>query len=298
MLVGTAKAVNRSTARRPPCYILLVRPPFDIDSLADLLTVRQLVQAVEALPRPAARWVRPPTVLPRWAALIAGSFNPPTRAHLALVEAARAAGADLVAFVLPVRSVDKETVEAATVEDRLALLDAIAARLGTALALTNAGLYVDQARAFRALLPDARRSFVIGFDKLVQILDPRYYDDRERALDKLVALADLLVVPRAEAGEETIRALLAQPAHQRWAAAVTVLPAPSSLEAHLSASAVRAGLHDGDLDRCLPPESAAFVRRWQPYRPGPYAERWRALERALQGGPPGAGETKLRPSRE
>lgn len=260
-----------------------MRPPFNVDSLADLLTIRRLVRKVDALPRPAAAWVRPPSAAGRWAALIAGSFNPPTRAHLALVEAARAAGADLVAFVVPLRSIDKETVEAATIDDRVALLDAIAARLGAALALTNAGLYVDQARAFRALLPMARLSFVIGFDKLVQIFDPRYYDDRARALDELVAHADLLVLPRAEAGEAEVAALLADPANRRWASAVTVLPAPATLDPRLSATAVRAGVPDADLDRVLPPESAAFLRRWQPYRPGRYDERRRALDRAEEG---------------
>lgn len=270
-----------------------MRPPFNGDSLADLLTIRQLVRKVDALPRPAAAWVRPPDAAGRWAALIAGSFNPPTHAHLALVEAARTAGADLVAFVVPVRSVDKETVEAATIEDRIALLDAIATRLGTALALTNAGLYVEQARAFRALLPTGRLSFVIGFDKLVQIFDPRYYDDRARALDELVARADLLVLPRAEAGEAEVAALLADPRNQRWASAVTVLPAPATLDAHLSASAVRAGVDDAELDRFLPPESAAFVRTWQPYRPGRYHERRAALDRAEQGR---HGDRRLRPS--
>ncbi|GIW05870.1 MAG: hypothetical protein KatS3mg060_0675 [Dehalococcoidia bacterium] len=261
-----------------------MRQSSDVDSLAQLLALRRLVRTVDALPRPSARWVRRPEETPRWAALLAGSFNPPTRAHLALLDAARAAGADLVAFVVAVRSVDKETVEAATIEDRLALLDAIARRVGAVLALTNAGLYVDQARALRALLPTTRLSFLIGYDKLVQIFDPRYYDNREQALTKLFDEADLLVLPRAGAGDDQIRALLADPANRRWAAKVTILPAPPSLDVHLSSSAIRAGSHDNDLERHLPPESAAFLRTWQPYRSDRYLERKAMLDRAEREG--------------
>jgi nicotinamide-nucleotide adenylyltransferase len=280
MLARLGERVKPLDSRAAACYTRRVRPPFDLDSLADLLAIRRLARAVDALPPPAARWVRPPDTTPRWAALLAGSFNPPTRAHLAVLEAARAAGADLAAFVVAIRSVDKESVEAASLEDRLALLDAIAFRLGAALLLTNAGLYVDQARAIRELLPASRLSFVVGFDKLLQILDPRYYDDRDRALRELFARADLLVLPRAGAGEEAFRRALADPANQRWASAVTLLPAPATLDPDLSASAIRAGVYDDELERVLPPESAAFVRAWQPYRPSRYRERRAALDRA------------------
>ncbi|MFN8533964.1 MAG: hypothetical protein U0556_10490 [Dehalococcoidia bacterium] len=251
------------------------RRPYDPDSPEDWRSLRALVTQVEALPVPAARWVRAPDRPPTWAALLAGSFNPPTLAHLAMIEAASAAGPDLVGFVVAVRSVDKEMVEAAILEDRLALLDAISARLGTALALTNAGLYVDQAQAFRALLPRSRLSFVIGFDKLVQVFDPRYYDDRDSALVGLLTLADLLVLPRDADGPNEIRALLAEPENRPWATRVAILPTPASLDPTLSASAIRAGDHD--LEANVPPESIAFLRRWQPYQPGRYDERVRRL---------------------
>ena len=38
---------------------------------------------------------------------------------------------------------------------------------------------------------------IYGYDKVVQIFDPRYYDDRDAALDRLFALSSLLVAPRA-----------------------------------------------------------------------------------------------------
>src|SRR5690242_15413697 len=97
--------------------------------------------------------------------VLAGSYNPLTLAHLALAAAARAhSGLDLVVWTMAAVTVDKERVERATVADRLAQLEALAdAWPGSAVARTDHGLYVDQARAFRTLIaPGARLSFVVG----------------------------------------------------------------------------------------------------------------------------------------
>ena len=43
------------------------------------------------------------------------------------------------------------------------------------------------------VLPTAELTLLVGYDKVVQILDPKYYDDRDAALHELFALARLLV---------------------------------------------------------------------------------------------------------
>jgi nicotinic acid mononucleotide adenylyltransferase len=255
---------------------MMVRPPYRLEDPADLRALRRLVRETTGAPRPAARWVRPLAQPSRWLAALAGTFNPPTQAHLALLEAARAAGADAVTFVVAVVSIEKEQLSAALLEDRLALLDQIAARLEAGLVLTNAGLYAEQAAALRTLLPTATRlSFILGADKVLQIFDPRYYHDRDAALEQLFAQADLLVVPRAELESEAIARFLATPPAARWRHAVTLLSPPASLDRWLSASAVRRG-EVTSLEQALPPESVRFLEQWQPYQPGSY-ERRRAL---------------------
>ena len=171
-----------------------------------------------------------------------------------------------MAYLVALRSVDKEAVEIARLEDRLALLVTIGSRTGAAVALCNVGLYVDQARAFREALPDTRLSFVVGFDKLVQILDPRYYEDRGAALDDLFALADLLVLPRGDDGPAEIAAVLAEAGNARWAGKIHPLAAPPSLDLQLSATAIRqADLTATAQAAALPPEVQRFVEQWQPY---------------------------------
>lgn len=224
--------------------------------------------------------------------VLAGSYNPLTLAHLVLAAAARAqAGLDLVVWTMAAVTVDKERVERAAVADRLAQLAALASACpGAAVARTDHGLYVDQARAFRALLaPGARLSFVVGFDKIAQIFDPRYYADRDAALAELFALTDVLVAPRAGMGASTLAALLAQPENARFAPHVRFLAVPddyaqdSSTEVRaLAATAVpddTDGVASSDRLRALaPPEGVALVATGAYRSGGPSLDRyvWRA----------------------
>ena len=230
--------------------------------------------------------------------LFAGSFNPLTRAHVTLVNAAlRAADLDVVIWACAVASVDKERVERAALVDRLAQMRAfVTGRRRDALALLNRGLYVDEARAIRALLmPSADLLMLVGYDKIVQIFDHRYYTDRDAALRELFSLASLLVAPRADDGAEALAALLARPENRPFATQVRYLDVPptytrdSSTEARLLAA--RIPPDEAALARLLPPAGAALARQTGAYQPtdaaadDPYHLRARWLD-ALATMPP------------
>jgi nicotinamide-nucleotide adenylyltransferase len=194
-----------------------------------------------------------------------GSFNPLTNAHVALSDAARTqARLDTLVWALAVVTIDKERVSRASVPDRLAQLIAFARPRHETAALVNRGLYVDQVHALRALVqPEARVFVLVGFDKVVQIFDPRYYADREAALTALFSQADLLVAPRDEAGAPALAALLALPENQPYARHVALLDLPaaylsdSSTEARQLAAAPEA--HQDELTRLVPPEARALI---------------------------------------
>ncbi len=218
--------------------------------------------------------------------LFPGSFNPLTLAHLALADSARTvARLDLVVWAMASVTIDKERVERASLPDRLAqLAPHVRSQPGYALALLNHGLYVDEARATRELLaPDVELFILTGYDKIVQIFDPRYYDDRTAALDELFSLASVLVAPRAGAGEDALRELLAAPENRSYARHVRFISVPerytgdSSTEARELAAAGHTS--DADLRGLVPPEGAALIRETgaytplQPRRPDAYALR-------------------------
>lgn len=222
-----------------------------------LLALRRALRKVANAPEPSALPVAGPRLDGAGTvALLPGSFNPPTVAHLALARAGLERGADAVLFSLATRTVDKEVITGAALEDRLLLLELLSARdarLGVL--LVNRGLYVDQAVAVHAAFPSLREViYLVGYDKIAQIFDPRYYDDRDAALERLFALASFLVAPRADAGPEELDNLLSRPENRRFAAAVEPLHLPPALR-DVASSAVRAhaaGKPDPSSERATP----------------------------------------------
>ncbi len=196
--------------------------------------------------------------------LLAGSFNPLTRAHVALADAARVTGRlDSILWTLSVITVDKERVERASLIDRLLQMVAFVRDGPDALALINRGLYVDQASVVSRLVPHLEELFVVvGFDKIVQILDPRYYEGRDAVLNRLFTSASLLVAPRLDEDEESLNALLAREENRKYQRRITFCPLKRRFRGDSSSTArAIAGELRGDrrLRMLLPPEGRALV---------------------------------------
>lgn len=253
---------------------------------------KRMHRLLETLDPTAEPWARisPGSPEPRGNIIVfPGSFNPPTLAHLAMLRQARKVarrwgGHWQVYAALSKQIVDKEMVERMTLLDRVVLLEWVLKShvKHAGILLLNRGLYVEQARGIRAAFPRVRRlSFLIGFDKIVQIFDPRYYTDRDAALHELFALAQLLVAPRGKYGEHELRELLARPENRPFASYVRPLPLAAEYR-DISSTQVRQGA-DPQL-REIPEEARDFILRTRPYastEPDLYGERIRALRELL-----------------
>ncbi|HEY7348959.1 MAG TPA: hypothetical protein VH599_11670 [Ktedonobacterales bacterium] len=219
---------------------------------------------------PAARAATAPLLI------VSASFNPPTSAHLALAEASLQAIPQASLYLaLGTTIINKEQTERATLLDRLLLLDQIARRnRQIGVLLMNQGLYVGQAKAARAVFPKASELvFVVGYDKIEQIFDARYYQDRDAALHELFSLASFLVAPRASHEAADVAALLRQPGNQQYQAFVRVLAFPVAYR-EVSSSQIRAAFQANSADlsvsalaALLPPEALAFVNETGCYSP-------------------------------
>jgi nicotinamide-nucleotide adenylyltransferase len=255
-----------------------------LDSPARLGGYVRAVAALSAESEPAGTIV----YAPKWMAanwrksrqrilLIPGSFNPLTWAHVALAINAwltlnPIGGERAVVYYLwsgAISTVAKEQVERAAWADRLAQLATLsrASVHPSGVALFNKGLYLDQARALRTMVhPDSELVIVVGFDKVVQIFDERYYEDRDAALHELFSLAHMLVAPRDSAGKEELRALLDQPENRPFADQVQFMEAGQPA---LSSSQIRAIAANStapeDLAMLAPPESCALIRETGAY---------------------------------
>jgi nicotinic acid mononucleotide adenylyltransferase len=201
-------------------------------------------------------------------AVLAGSFNPLTVAHLALAETTEREKPGGVVFALATRTVDKEQPQGALLADRLLVLEAHALRSKRrAVALVNRGLYVEQAELLLSALPQVQGvTFLVGFDKIVQVFDPRYYENRDAALERLFSRASFSVAPRSGSGRDDLARLLARPENARFAHLVSPIDVAGSI-ADVSSSSLRAALAAGDqLPAGLATESAAFIEATGCYR--------------------------------
>jgi len=120
-----------------------------------------------------------------------GSFNPPTVAHLAIVDGILERGmVERVDLVLSRVALGKEDVDRPLFEDRIAVVSAVtAARPGVRVVATDLQLLTDIAQGYDLL--------VVGADKWAQVLDPRFYGGSTTSRDRAVAgLPPLLVVSR------------------------------------------------------------------------------------------------------
>jgi nicotinic acid mononucleotide adenylyltransferase len=224
---------------------------------ADQSRARAAVVAGQVVPQHARR-----------VGVFAGSFNPLTIAHGTLVAAARdARQLDAMLWAFSRVTVDKEAVERASLLDRVAQMEAFVTHTAPsdAVVVMDAGLYADEAVALRALVPaDAELWILVGFDKIVQIFDPRYYEDRDAALRRLFSAARVLVAPRDGNGERELMALLDAPENRPYAPSVDYLALPAGT-AHISSSEARraAASTDGmaavELASLLEPEGAALA---------------------------------------
>jgi nicotinamide-nucleotide adenylyltransferase len=231
--------------------------------------------------------------------LLAGSFNPPTIAHQVLALAGLSAGGlDRVWYTLSIHTVGKEVVTGAALDDRLLLLELLAQddpRLGVL--LINHGLYVDQAKVIRAAYPTLTDLVcLVGYDKIVQIFDPRYYDDRDAELDQLFTLVTFLVAPRGNDDAADLAELLGRSENRRFTGAIRPLDLPPDLR-EVASSHVRIGLTEGrQSDQTVPPEVMAFIEETGLYvDDARYARRRAAIDEAVAAAAdPGADLTPYR----
>ena len=212
-----------------------MRPP-DYSHLPTLLALHDAIESLDLAAAPHAALVssEPAPAAERRIAILPGSFNPMHQGHAALAAAALATNAATEVWLGLARvTVDKEQVAGTLLEDRLvALQHFVQDQPRYGVLLFNRGLYVDQALAARARWPALEDLlFLVGYDKIVQIFDPRYYDDRDAALGELFRLASFLVAPRDDATASDLATLLRRPENRPFAARVRSLPLPSAVAA-------------------------------------------------------------------
>lgn len=131
---------------------------------------------------------------PRRLGVFPGTFNPPTRAHVALARAALAQVGEVV-FVLP-HTFPHKTYEGASFEDRVRMLEAaLEDNPRFSIAASRGGLFIEIARECREVYgPSAELFLLCGRDAAERIVGWDYGEPGE--IQRQLSEYRLLVAPR------------------------------------------------------------------------------------------------------
>ena len=128
---------------------------------------------------------------PTRVALVPGSFNPPTNAHQALLEAALD-HVDEVIALLP-RVFPHKSYDGASLEDRVQMLDQLSP-YPYSIAISDGGLFLDMCAEFQHAAGPAEVYMVCGRDAAERIITWRYEDPE--TLARMFTSFHLLVASR------------------------------------------------------------------------------------------------------
>lgn len=132
-------------------------------------------------------------IQPHKVGILAGSFNPPTIAHVQLARAA-SEYVDLVVCVVP-RVFPHKEYSGAKLEQRIAMLEAAGIGVPHAIAASEHGLFIDIARECRRHYgPKVGLAFICGRDAAERILHWDY--GRPGVVEEMLRQFELLVAPR------------------------------------------------------------------------------------------------------
>jgi nicotinate-nucleotide adenylyltransferase len=195
--------------------------------------------------------------------VLSGTFNPPTRGHLALAErAAEELRLDEVLFVLPETPPHKQQLEASLDERAEMLLLAVSGQPKFSAAISTHGLFLDIHHAVAPHYPAATRIFFLaGRDAAERILLRWRYANMEQAFAEMFALFELAVAERGG------RLLVPRDSPAaRYATQIHPVPMPADYQ-KLSATLARERAGRGELIEDIVPEKvASYIARRRLYQ--------------------------------
>jgi len=193
--------------------------------------------------------------------IFSGSFNPLTLAHTKMIEDTVADyELDELLLLLAKANVDK-TVFGLPLAARLLTLERYTkSRERFSVGVSSHGRYIDKVTALKVILPpETEFHFIVGYDTLVRIFDPKYYTDFHAELGELFTEARFVVANRAESDIKTIESFMNQPEIRRYVPYVSCLLLPD-VYAYMSSTEVRELLKRGEsIEHLVPPSILAML---------------------------------------
>lgn len=133
------------------------------------------------------------------------SFNPPTKAHLNLLQKAHEAYPpnffDSALLLFSTVNADKQ-LSGASVVQRVQMMELVSDELVT-VGCTRYGRFIDKATAIRSQFPETELYFILGYDTMVRLLDQKYYETTvQEALQPFFQCCRLICADREPLDEQ------------------------------------------------------------------------------------------------
>ncbi len=193
--------------------------------------------------------------------VLSSAFNPLTEAHIKMAELAmQDCQLGEVMLELSKVNVDKQ-VYGASLAERLWMLKHVAAgRPVFSVGLCSHARFIDKSKSKREGYPrDTDIYFIVGYDTLVRVFDPKYYADLDAELRELFAESQFIVANRGEHEVADVVAFLKQPVCRPYIDRIRLI----ELDAHharLSSTLVREHLEaEESIDGLVPEEIVPLI---------------------------------------
>ncbi len=179
--------------------------------------------------------------------VLSSAFNPLTTAHVRVAELAMQEY-QLAEVMLELSKVNVDkAVYGASLAERLWMLWHFAeGRPRFSVAMCSHGRFIDKVRAIRTAYPENTEPyFIVGYDTLVRVFDPKYYTDLQAELRELFDQSHFIAANRGQQSLADVQAFLKQPVCRPFANRVHLIEL-DSFHAGLSSTQVRERLKRGE----------------------------------------------------
>ncbi len=187
--------------------------------------------------------------------VLSSAFNPLTEAHAKMAELAlREYQLGEVMLELSKMNVDKRVYGASLAERLWMLKHFVASRPALSVGLCSHARFIDKAKAIREVYPEGTDIyFIVGYDTLVRVFDPKYYDDLDAELQELFEEAQFIAANRGQQTLDDVEAFLERPVCRPYADKVHLIEL-DSFHATLSSTLGRERLAEGESVADLVPD--------------------------------------------
>ena len=193
--------------------------------------------------------------------IFSGSFNPLTVAHTKMVDEAKDSfQLDELLLLLAKANVDKDVYGWSLAGRLLTLKRYAEEREDISVGISSHGRYIDKVTALKAVYPVSTEfHFIVGYDTLVRIFDPKYYTDVDEELNQLFAQCGFIVANRDNVDIKIIEKYLNQPELRPYISSIDCLLLPE-FYTDVSSTEVRQRIAKGEtISHLVPPVIEEFL---------------------------------------